>query len=487
MASIRRNALLWTACSLTAVVAFGTVALDITLRNALLAEFDDALRARAEGLAALVRWDGTRVEFDFAEERASWPQERSAGDGFAVFVGDGDGWRLIERFGQPLVDAAQVPVGVRDLEASNANPRRAFTLVQQVKPEAEDEGDVAAGSVGSTDGRPTLAVRVVAIADRARLDRQLALLRERIWIAGLVMIGAALGATAAAIVRGLRPLGTLASVVARIDPAAHSEPIDTASLPSELGPIAEQLNALRVRAEAAVTRERWFASAASHELRTPIAELRTMMEVALLRERTDEEWRRLSGSAIAVVARMQALTEVLLAATRSPGHGPAAAEMAELSVVPALQRLADRVCEAAGIDRTVVSLEHGSTPTIFCNAALFEAIVGNILRNAVEHGAVSAQQPVSIRVMCSDDRGRLGIVVSNHAPMLTASDLERMFDPLWRGDASRNDQSHFGLGLPIARTLAARIGGSISASLMGTGVLQMSIEIPSESSWDGHS
>ena len=104
--------------------------------------------------------------------------------------------------------------------------------------------------------------------------------------------------------------------------------------------------------------------------------------------------------------------------------------------------------------------------------------MGNVLRNALEHGTVSDQCPVAVRASATDRPGMVRITVVNFAPDLRASEVDRMFDPLWRGDASRNDPTHFGLGLPIAQTLAATVGGRLGASLTGAGFLEMTLDIP---------
>lgn len=478
MSSIRRNALAWSAALLAVVVAGGMLALDFTLRASFLAEFDELLRARAEGLAALVRWDGRHVEFDYAEERASWPTDRSEGDGFSVFVGKDGGWRLLERRGEPIPDVPQMAPGASDVSRTASSLRRCFTIEQQLSPEPEDEADGAGRGDFTAAGSAVLPIRVVTIADRTTLDRRLTVVRERIWMTGILMILAAMSATAVAVGRGLRPIADLSLAVGRIDPSVSSKPIDPDGLPSELRPIGMQVNALRGRAETAVSRERWFASAASHELRTPIAEARAVLEVALLRERSDAEWRRSAESALAVLARMQALAEVLLAGTRSPGIGQAGDETTELPLAPALRSVAERACDAAGVDRRLMQVDCESTQTIRCNAATFEAVIGNVLRNALEHGTVSDQCPVAVRASATDRPGMVRITVVNFAPDLRASEVGRMFDPLWRGDASRNDPTHFGLGLPIAQTLATTIGARLVASLSDTGFLQMTLETP---------
>jgi len=65
--------------------------------------------------------------------------------------------------------------------------------------------------------------------------------------------------------------------------------------------------------------------------------------------------------------------------------------------------------------------------------------------------------------------------VSNPAPDLIPEDIPRLFDRLWRKDATRSDAAHAGLGLSIANSCAHALGFTLTAELDGSGVIHMSL------------
>jgi len=96
----------------------------------------------------------------------------------------------------------------------------------------------------------------------------------------------------------------------------------------------------------------------------------------------------------------------------------------------------------------------------------------------MEHGMVDDASPVRIEVLHDRERRRLCISVLNQANGLSHADLDRMFDPLWRKDAARAGDGHFGLGLSVARTLASAFGGSIIASMPDASTIRVDVELP---------
>ena len=105
MKTIRAQAIVMSAAAIAVVVLVGMMALHALHARELRAAFDESLRARAEGLAALVQWDGRTIEFDFSEERTSWAGSRAATGGFAVDCDRGNGWQPIERLGLQADDS----------------------------------------------------------------------------------------------------------------------------------------------------------------------------------------------------------------------------------------------------------------------------------------------------------------------------------------------------------------------------------------------
>jgi len=481
MRSIRAQAIVMSAAAIAVVVLVGMVALDALLARELRTAFDRSLRARAEGLAALVQWDGRTIDFDFSEERTSWVGSRAATGGFAVDCDRDHGWQPIERLGlqaDASVANAMADSAVDGLDAGGRSIRSMQVRAMVDAETSEQESGEIQRSGGEEQAAAALPIRVTVSADRSPLDAQVTQTRWLIISSALLIVACGATAVGLAIARGLRPLNQLSEEVAHIEPGSEHARVSTTYLQDELRPIASQVNALLDRAHSVIERERGFASAASHEFRTPLAEARMLLEVALRNERSEPEWRATARSSLEVLARMQSLVDALLAAARHARVDMQALREPSIEACAAITKIVDGTCAQFGRPRHSVVVEAPQLVAVQCSGAAFESIVGNLVRNAMEHGMVDDASPVRIEVLHDRERRRLCISVLNQANGLSHADLDRMFDPLWRKDRARAGDGHFGLGLSVARTLASAFGGSIIASMPDASTIRVDVELP---------
>src|SRR3954454_7662924 len=183
------------------------------------------------------------------------------------------------------------------------------------------------------------------------------------------------GATAAA----LRPVERMRARAAQIEAAEPGARLPVPPADDEIGRLGATLNAMLDRIEAAFQRERTFVADASHEVRTPLSILRTELELALSRGRTNEELVAALRSASEETDRLVALAEDLLLIARSDqGELPFRAEA--LRAAELLERVRDRRAPeatiAAGADGLVVQGD----------PLRLEQALGNLLDNARRYG-----------------------------------------------------------------------------------------------------
>jgi two-component system sensor histidine kinase QseC len=114
-------------------------------------------------------------------------------------------------------------------------------------------------------------------------------------------------------------------------------------------------------------------------------------------------------------------------------------------------------------------LQIDRSSTLETDPRLLRITVANLIANATEY----APQGSEIVIVATD--GDTFLRVGNLAPDLTPEDIPRLFDRLWRKDATRSDAAHAGLGLSIAHSCALALGYTLTAELDGSGVLQMSL------------
>lgn len=488
MTSIRRRTAMLVALSMAVLLVVGGVVLLVVLRRAMTAQFDDALVARAAALQSLTRFDGTKVEMDFAGEAMPRYARRADAEFFVAWVRAGSGWLALER-SESLREGPWPPaalrddsVGIRDVILPGGSPGRAV-LIEFVAPRELDEGSDRRGEAPTetAPASPALdppsahAVRLLVALPRAPLDRTLSLVGWCIAGVGGALALASIIASRWAVGRGLVPLSDLSRRVQSLDADTLSARFEPAGLPAELRPIAEQLSGLLARLQDAFEREKRFSAAASHELRTPIAELRMLLEVASSQPRTGEEWLRTAETSLGVLARAQSLCETLLRLSRAGAAHPAPGAEARTQVGPVLTEQAARAIAMHGGDARLVRIDADETLVARVESATLAAIVGNLLDNALRHGDVAPDDPVIVRAHLVADGVRIDI--TNSAPALTNEDLAHLFEPFWRKDASRHDQRGFGLGLAVARTLTRASGGEIAVRHDSARAVKFSISL----------
>ncbi|MBL9030243.1 MAG: GHKL domain-containing protein [Phycisphaerae bacterium] len=499
MMSIRSRTAALVAGSILVLLLLGGGALLVVIRAALTAQFDDALAARAEALRSLTRFDGTKVEMDFAGEAMprfvrSGPRASGAegSEFFVAWVQSEGAWRVLERSeslgnvewpGEPLRDAAP---GGRDLDLPGGTLGRGVVVEFIAIAEHDEEGEravegvvapKAATAAGAAQTPPR--IRLLVALSRGPLDRTLAIVGWSIGGVGVTLALASVGLVRWGVGRGLMPLSDLSRKVQALGPESLSTRLESRELPNELRPIADQLSALLARLDEAFNREKRFSAAASHELRTPIAELRMLLEVARSRPRTNEEWHDTSGRALGVLDRTQSLCETLLRLSRAGTADALSDSQGRAEVNPILAEQADRILSVHGGDVRRLRVESGEDVVARIDATSLASIIGNLFDNALRHGDATPDDPVIVRARSGT--GFVRIEVRNSAPALTGDDRAHLFEPFWRKDASRQDRHGFGLGLAVARTLARAGGGDITARLDEPDVLVVELTLPAAS------
>jgi two-component system sensor histidine kinase QseC len=441
MKSIRRHLLTSLLVGLTLVLSAAGVALFLRARVVLTREFDRAERAEAALLAAQTEDDGEKVQLDLAG--VSVP-EYDHNEYYQLWLPDS---QTVAR--SPSLGFDDLPRHEGDLVLPDGRPGRAV-MVQFVPMLAEEDQP-------PNPHPPT--VTLVIARDRVGLNRTLAGIGAGMLLVGAVVLLATALLVTAAVRRGLAPLDAVGQQAATIDASSLQSRFATAAMPAELGPIAARLNDLLARLDEAFQRERRVTADIAHELRTPIAELRTLAEVGV---KWPEE--ATFRDALQIAQRMETLVTGLLALARhDAGHHPVAREPVELRAI--VDEVWSPLAERARSRQLDVAIEvTGQWQT---DATLLRMIVGNLLTNAVEYATEHGQ----IRVAGNASR----LEISNTTDQLTRADLPHLFERFWRKDASRTDAWHSGLGLTLARAATAALGLELSAEMPDAVTLRVSL------------
>jgi two-component system, OmpR family, sensor histidine kinase ChvG len=296
--------------------------------------------------------------------------------------------------------------------------------------------------------------RVAGVLLLSRSPRALfkGLYQDRIkLLIGLGAIGAALVVLSGLVSRGVtRPVERL-SAASRALAAGRGEAPETP--PTAAVEIRELYDSFRAMAEAIEGRSRYlrdFAAAVSHEFKTPLAGIRGAVE--LLEDHgpdmTEEERRRFLEAISADSQRLSQLVGRLLELAKADMARPEAAATADLAA--AARKAADA---QAGPGFAVEVRTPAGLPPVAAPAAVLETVLGVLLENSRQAGAARAV------VEAAAQDGRVRFSVSDDGPGVPAGDRERLFEPFF---TSRRSEGGTGLGLPIARSLLAASGATLT-------------------------
>ncbi|GAA2290064.1 HAMP domain-containing sensor histidine kinase [Streptomyces atrovirens] len=258
--------------------------------------------------------------------------------------------------------------------------------------------------------------------------------------------------------RALRPVEGIRSEMAAITASEDlARRVPEPATHDEIARLARTTNETLAALEASVERQRRFVADASHELRSPIASLRTQLEVAA----AHPELLDLDGAVEDTVRLQHLAADLLLLARLDAGERPADARV-DLS---ALARE-----EAAG--RTGVTVDAEPAEVTGSRGQL-----GRVLANLLDNGRRHARERVTVTVRREGDWAVLE--VADDGEGVAEADRERIFERFVRLDAARSrDDGGAGLGLAIARDVAVRHGGTLTASAAPTGGALFELRLP---------
>ena len=322
-------------------------------------------------------------------------------------------------------------------------------------------------------------IRLLSLSEFERLvnSRTLKQLRNYSFGALGVLFVASLGVGWAVAGRVLRPIGRITAVARDIQATDLSRRIELPGPEDELKQLADTFDAMLARLDAAFEAQRQFTADASHELRNPLAIIRTNVDVALADPHADPDDLRHTMAVVKRASdRMARLVDDLLALARRQEPtlehelvdlGVAVYEASEDFMVPAAAR--DIVLDRAIAPRVVVTGDRDA----------LKRAVANLLDNAVRLAPAGSR----IRLATGSEGDRAWIAVADEGPGISAEDQLHVFDRFWRADKARSRaDGGTGLGLAIVRQIVEGHGGHVRLqSKVGLGssfVIWLPVTIP---------
>jgi signal transduction histidine kinase len=246
----------------------------------------------------------------------------------------------------------------------------------------------------------------------------------------------------------------------------------------ELTELGGTLNDVFARLESSFESQRHFVANAAHELRTPLAGQRTLLQVALADPDADvPSLRSTCEQALRLGAQQERLIDALLALATGE-RGVERWEPFDLATVTrsiVLTRRAEADRRGIHIDTALSEAAAKGDP------ALVESLVANLVDNAIRHNTTGGRVEISTATRL----GRATISVSNTGALIPVEEVERLFDPFQRlgKDRVRVADGH-GLGLAIVRAISGAHGAELTAQARPDGGLQIEVAFPARDGVD---
>jgi len=399
---------------------------------------DDALQTRVDDLARQLQSSGpdeVGLGGPGAEGAEDILTEVLRRDGAVVASSEGLGR-------QTVLDPAQLAAAKRgsiDFDAGSV-------------PGIESAARLLARPVDTEEGRFVI-VAGASTGDRAETLAGLA----RAFLVGgpiALVLASALGWALAGL--ALRPVEAMTERAQRITLERSGERLPLPPTDDEIGRLGRTLNEMLARIESSIERERAFVADAGHELRTPIAILRSELELGLRPDRERDEAEAAMRSAIEEATLLEKLANDLLALARSDA-AQLPIEPRRIAVAELLARIRARFAARAERCGREIGLDVAPALTWSLDPARIESALSNLVENALRHGAGT----ITLRARAVGST--LELSVADEGPGFPAGFRERAFERFSRAEEGRTTPGT-GLGLAIVKVIAEAHGGTVAAA-----------------------
>jgi signal transduction histidine kinase len=437
---------------MAAVLAGSGLYLYLHLDSHLAAALNRDLRLRAQDLAALI-----------SQRSATLAKDNSG-----RFVEHGESYAQLLATDGRVIDATR-PLGRTPLLSSLELHRAEHGPIYVDKPAIPglNEGSRLLATRVIRGRRP--AVLVVGTTRQNNVET-LGNFRDELLVAGPVALLLASGIGYLLAGLSLRQVESMRRRAAAITGERPGERLPVPPTGDELQRLGDTLNEMLDRLEATLERERDFVADAGHELRTPLALLRTELELAMRQARTTEEWRAAVRRSSYEADRLAHLAEDLLLIARTDrGQLPLRIEAVQVEAL--FDSVRSRFeWRAEELGKTLRSASANGL-LVHADRLRLEQALSNLVDNALRHGG----DQVTLEAARHD--GRIELHVRDSGDGLPAEFLTRAFDRFTRPDATRG-RGGSGLGLSIVKTIAESHAGTAHVANAATGGADAWISIP---------
>lgn len=296
-----------------------------------------------------------------------------------------------------------------------------------------------------------LGMRVMVGDSYTVRDRLVGDVTKGLLLPALMMFPILAGLIWVSVGRGLLPLERMAEALSH-RPAEDLSPVAVDPLPREIRPMGDALNGLFSRVDAMRDREKAFTSFAAHELKTPLAGIKTHAQVAGMAPDSETRNRALQRiqSGVERADRMVCQLLALASLDRQDIKSKDTGDLLEV-----IQAVASDLSRLASGKQVLIKIDDQSGQRFQVDAILIAVAVRNIVENAI----IASPNEATVTIKLGSQDGHIAISVMDRGPGIADQDRSHVMDRFFRGQGAKEGGS--GLGLAIVDTAVQRLGGKI--------------------------
>jgi signal transduction histidine kinase len=429
LTTVRARATIAATLIVGVAIAAASVSLVVLMERSLIDSVDEIAELRAEDVAALAS------QGDLPERLAV------VDDDSAIVQVVDDGGAVVS-----ATTSLEATAPIADFRPSGSDAEA--RTVDELPGVEDGPFRVAALATDTPDGPVTIYVA----SSLEPVDETLAFVRGALAVGAPLLLLFVAFTTWVLVGRALRPVEAIRAEVGDISERSLDRRVPVPATDDEVSRLAETMNVMLDRLEAASARQRRFVGDASHELQTPLASARTDLEVALAHpDRSD--WRQTATDLLAGNRRMERLVRDLLFLARTDDAAPRA---------PAVP---------VDLDDTVLAevarLQHDGRARVDTSRVSAAAVrgrrddLGRAVRNLLDNADRYASSTIIVELRSDDSN--VTLVVADDGPGIPAEHRQAVFERFARlDDARARETGGTGLGLAIAKEIVTAHGGSIT-------------------------
>ncbi|NUR30909.1 MAG: HAMP domain-containing histidine kinase [Catenulispora sp.] len=273
--------------------------------------------------------------------------------------------------------------------------------------------------------------------------------------------------------RALRPLQQVTATARHLGGQTLDQRINYSGADDEVAELAGTFDAMLDRLKSSFESQRRFVANASHELRTPLAVMKTEIDVTLSDPQADKAELRRMGTVVRDASeRANALVDALLVLARSEAQ-PVLAKHQHVDLANGVPRALDSMAKEIRRLDLSVDVELAPAPAVG-DPSLLDRLAGNLIENACRYHHRDGR--IWVRTDTLDGMSRL--IVGNTGFEVDPKDVDGLFEPFRRGGRERTGAHGSGLGLSIVRAVCTAHGGTVAATALPGGGLEVTVAVP---------